>query len=142
MNLVTRLRATPRSTPVIFFSIASIGLAVSILLTFIAALNKPPLVVSKALQKRHGLTDSVQVTVHNRSADTTYCPVVSIAAINRDSLDIVRLTATSVGGSAGIEPGDTVGYRAVFTTLTQKDYDENLSQFQGFVKDERPCAGG
>jgi hypothetical protein len=142
MSLVARLRTSPRSLPLIFFSIASIGLVVSILLTFVAALNKPPLVVSKTLQQRHGLTDSVQVTVHNRSAKTTYCPVVSLAAINRDSLDIERLTATAVGGSGAIEPGDTVGYRAVFTTLTKKDYDENLSQFQGFVKEERPCAGG
>jgi hypothetical protein len=125
----------------IFFAIATIGLVVSILLTFVAALHKPPLVVSKALQQRHGLTDSVQVTVHNRSSDTTYCPVVSIAAINRDSLDIVRLRATPAAGSGSIEPGDTVGYRVVFTTLTQKDYDENLSQFQGFVKEERPCGG-
>lgn len=142
MSLVTRFRMSPRSTPIVFFTIASIGFVVSIVLTFVAALNKPPLVVSKALQQRHGLIDSVQVTVHNRSANTTYCPVISLAAINRDSLDIVRLTAEPVGGDDAIQPGDTVGYRAVFTTLTKKDYDENLSQFQGFVKEERPCAGG
>jgi hypothetical protein len=142
MSLASRLRSSPRRTPVIFFTIAWLGLAASIALTLVAALNKPPLVVSKALHQRHGLTDAVQVTVRNRSSHTTYCPVVSIAALNRSSLDIERLTATPVEGNGSIQPGDTVGYRVVFTKLTQKDYSENLSQFQGFVKKENPCDGG
>lgn len=142
MSLASRVRRSNRTPTVVFFGLTTAGVIVSIVLTFIAALNKPPLVVSKALQQRHGLTDSVQVTVRNRSADKTYCPVVSIAAINRDSLDIERLTAKPVEGTGEIQPGDTVGYRAIFTTLTQKDYDENLSQFQGFVKEENSCDGG
>jgi hypothetical protein len=142
MSLATRLWRSPRRTPAIFLAITSIGLIASIVLTFFAALNKPPLVVSKALHQRHGLTDSVQVTVRNRSSKTTYCPVVSIAAINRSSNDLARLTARPVDGNGSIQPGDTVGYRVVFTTLTQKDYSENLSQFQGFVKQENPCGGG
>lgn len=141
MSVVTRLWASPRRTPVIFFAIVWIGLIASIALTLVAALNKPPLVVSKALHQRHGLTDAVQVTVRNRSGGTTYCPVVSIAALSRESLDIERLTATPVDGNGSIEPGDTVGYRVVFTKLTPKDYSENLSGFQGFVTDEKPCGG-
>jgi hypothetical protein len=141
MGTIDRIRQSPRTKPWIFFGLCSAGLIVSIVLSFLAALNKPPLVVSKALQQRHGLTDSVQVTVRNRSGSTTYCPVISIAAINRSSLDIERLTATPVDGGGTIQPGDTVGYRAVFTKLTQKDYDENLSQFQGFVKENNRCAG-
>lgn len=126
----------------IFFTLTTVGLIASIVLTFVAALNKAPLVVSKAISQRDGLVASVQVTVRNRSSKTTYCPVISIAALNRDSLDLERLAARPVDGNGTISPGDTVGYRAVFTRLTQKDYAEQLSGFQGFVKNENPCDGG
>jgi hypothetical protein len=139
VSLVARLRGSPRTPVAVFFSITSIGLLVSIILTLVTALNHPPLTVSKAVIRRDGLTASVQVTVHNRSGSTTYCPVVSIAALNRDSLDIERLTATPVESTGSVTPGDTVGFKAVFTHLTQHDYAEQLSGFQGFIKDQRPC---
>ncbi len=98
--------------------------------------------VSQAITQRNGLVASVQVTVRNQSIKTAYCPVVSIAALNRDGLDLQRITASPVRGSSTIQPGDTVGFRAVFTQLTPKDYSEQLSGFQGFIKNQKPCAGG
>ena len=139
MSLFSRVRESKRTPVTAFITITTVGLIVSIVLTFVAALNRPPLVVSKAIIRRDGLIASVQVTVRNRSGKTSYCPVVSIAALNRDSLDLDRITATPVENNAKITPGDTVGYRAVFTHLTQHDYSEQLSGFQGFIKDQNPC---
>jgi hypothetical protein len=131
----------PESRPAVaFFSIVVIGLVLAVSLTLHAAFNKPPLVISTANHHRNSLVDIVTVTVRNRSSTVTYCPVVSISALNRNDTDIEQEIAKPVEGGGRIVPGDIEGFTAQFTKITPKDYRENLSGFQGFVIKQNPCS--
>jgi hypothetical protein len=140
LSLARFTRPRDRSA-VAFFSLVVIGLGLSIGLTLHAAFNKPPLVVSKANHHRNSLIDVVTVTVRNRSATVTYCPVVSISALNRNDTDIEQEVAKPVEGGGRIAPGDIEGFTAQFTKITPKDYRESLSGFQGFIIKKNPCSG-
>jgi hypothetical protein len=140
-RFTSRFTRRENRSAVAFFSIVVVGLGLSIGLTLHSAFDKAPLVVSKANHHRNGLTDIVTVTVRNRSGTVTYCPEVSISALNRNDTDIEQEIAKPVEGGGRIVPGDIEGFTAQFTKITPKDYRENLSGFQGFVIKKNPCGG-
>ena len=128
--------------PTVWFAvITGAGLLVSIVLGFHAALTKAPLVVSSANVRRHGLEATVTVTVTNRTSGQPYCPTIYLSALDRDGLDLQRVTGNPLFGRGVIQPGGTASYRGVFDHLTAKDYRENLDHFEGYVQDRRPCDG-
>jgi hypothetical protein len=121
----------------VFFALATIGIVTAAILGVRAVQDQPDLSVSDARVRRDGLTAIVQVTVHNDGSGPL-CPVIQIAARNRDGLDIAKQQATPVDGDGHVDPRATVGFRAQFDQLTARDY-QGLDKFVGFVDGQHPC---
>jgi hypothetical protein len=124
-------------TTVLFFTLAITGIVVATVLGIHAVRDRPDLEVSDARVQRDGLVAAVQVTVHNRGGDAL-CPVIQIAARNRDGLDIDKLQGQPVDGTGRVDPGATAGFRAVFDHLDSDDY-ERLDKFVGYVDRQSRC---
>jgi len=121
----------------VFFPLAAAGLVLALVLGVRAAHDRPDLSVSDARVHRDGLQATVQVTVHNRSHDTL-CPTIQIAARNTDGLDLDKLQGAPVNKTGTIKPGQTVGFKVLFTDLTKRDY-EKLDKFVGYVDEQHTC---
>jgi hypothetical protein len=138
MATMDRPETPPRSkSAILFFTLAIGGIVVATVLGVRAVQDRPDLVVSDARVRQDGLIATVQVTVHNRGGDAL-CPVVQIAARNRDGLDIDKLPGTPVDSDGRVDPGATVGFRAQFDHLDASDY-ERLDKFVGYVESQTRC---
>jgi hypothetical protein len=127
-----------RSWPtVLFFTLAITGIVLATVLGVHAVRDRPDLVVSDARVQRDGLVAAVQVTVHNRGGEAL-CPVIQIAARNRDGLDIDKLQGQPVDSDGRVDAGATVGFRAVFDQLDDRDY-ERIDKFVGYVDHQSRC---
>lgn len=129
----------PRRQRIVFATIVVVGSTVGFVLGVREALFDPVLAVGEPRVRVEGSLATVQVTVRNASDDTAYCPDVGIAAIDRDGRDLASGFAVPDLGDGRLGPGQSANYIGTLTGIEQREFDEQLDEYVGFVQEENPC---
>ncbi|MXY10375.1 MAG: hypothetical protein F4Z00_00315 [Acidimicrobiaceae bacterium] len=128
-----------RSRRALFGVLITAGFLVGLVLGLRDVYDRPVLDVGEPRVRVEGLTATVQVTVRNTSEDIAYCPVVGVAALDRDGLDLAKAPTSVDLGDARLAPKASANFVGVLTGISQQDFDEQLSDYAAFVEQENPC---
>ncbi len=128
-----------RTRRVLFAVVITAGFVVGLVLGLLQVYDREVLDVGEPRVRVEGLTATVQVTVRNTSEDVAYCPVVAVAALDRDGLDLAKATAAPDLGDARLAPKASTNFVGVLTGISRQDFDEQLSEYAAFVEQENPC---
>ena len=132
-------RWNDRTRRALFGVLITAGFIVGLVLGFREVYDRPVLDVGEPRARVEGLTVTVQVTVRNTSEDVAYCPVVGVAALDREGLDLAGAPAFPDLGDARLAPKASTNFVGVLTGISQQDFDEQLSEYTAFVEQENPC---
>lgn len=130
---------TPRTQRVAFVAIVTLGVAAGLVLGTREALIDPVLEVGDPRVRVENNVATVQVTVRNTSSDTTYCPEVGIAAVDREGLDLDAGEALPDLSDGRLEPRATVNFIGILPNIEEKEFDEELDEYVAFIEEENPC---
>jgi hypothetical protein len=122
-----------------FTGLLAVGVALSLVFGFHAVLNRPVLVVSHPVTQRQGLVTVATVVVRNRSSRVSYCPTVSVSALDSSGTALETEPAVPLQGSGRVEPSGSVSFRATFRGLTAADYRDKVDKWEGFVLRSGRC---
>ncbi len=128
-----------RTRRVLFGVLIAAGFVVGLVLGLQQVYDRPVLDVGEPRVRVEGLTATVQVTVRNTSEDVAYCPVVGVAALDRDGLDLAKAPAFVDLGDARLAPKASANFVGVLTGISERDFAEQLSEYAAFVEHENPC---
>lgn len=128
-----------RTRRVLFGVLIAAGFVVGLVLGLQQVYDRPVLDVGEPRVRVEGLTATVQVTVRNTSEDVAYCPVVGVAALDRDGLDLAKAPASVDLGDARLAPKASANFVGVLTGISERDFAEQLSEYAAFVEHENPC---
>lgn len=128
-----------RTRRALFGVLITAGFLVGLVLGLREVYDRPVLDVGEPRVRVEGLTATVQVTVRNTSEDVAYCPVVGVAALDRDGLDLAKAPAFVDLGDARLAPKASANFVGVLTGISQQDFEEQLSEYDAFVEQENPC---
>ena len=128
-----------RTRRVLFGVLITAGFVVGLVLGLQQVYDRPVLDVGEPRVRVEGLTATVQVTVRNTSEDVAYCPVVGVAALDRDGLDLAKAPAFVDLGDARLAPKASANFVGVLTGISERDFAEQLSEYAAFVEHENPC---
>ena len=128
-----------RTRRALFGVLLTAGFIVGLVLGFREVYDRPVLDVGEPRARVEELTVTVQVTVRNTSEDVAYCPVVGVAALDREGLDLANAAAFPDLGDARLAPKASTNFVGVLTGISQQDFDEQLSEYTAFVEQENPC---
>ena len=128
-----------RTRRVLFGVLITAGFVVGLVLGLQQVHDRPVLDVGEPRVRVEGLTATVQVTVRNTSEDVAYCPVVGVAALDRDGLDLAKAPAFVDLGDARLAPKASANFVGVLTGISEQDFAEQLSEYAAFVEHENPC---
>ena len=128
-----------RTRRALFGVLIAVSFIVGLVLGLREVYDRPVLDVGAPRARVEGLTATVQVTVRNTSEDVAYCPVVGVAALDREGLDLAQATAFPDFGDARLAPKASTNFVGVLTGISQRDFDEQLSEYAAFVEQENPC---
>jgi hypothetical protein len=128
-----------RTRRVLFGVLITAGFVAGLVLGLREVYDRPVLDVGEPRVRVEGLTATVQVTVRNTSEDVAYCPVVGVAALDRDGLDLAKAPAFVDLGDARLAPKASTNFVGVLTGISDQDFAEQLSEYAAFVEHENPC---
>ncbi len=128
-----------RTRRVVFGVLITAGFVVGLVLGLQQVYDRPVLDVGEPRVRVEGLTATVQVTVRNTSEDVASCPVVGVAALDRDGLDLAKAPASVDLGDARLAPKASANFVGVLTGISERDFAEQLSEYAAFVEHENPC---
>lgn len=129
----------PRVQRAAFAAVVVVGSVLALVLGIREANEHPDIEVGDPRVRVEDLEATVQVTVRNATDDTTFCPEIAVAALDRDGLDLATATAEPDLGSGRLEPGDSANFVAVVTGISAQDFDEQLDEYDAYVETENPC---
>ena len=128
-----------RTRRMLFGVLITVSFVVGLMLGLREVYDRPVLDVGEPRARVEGLTVTVQVTVRNTSEDVAYCPVVGVAALDREGLDLAHAPAFPDLGDARLAPKASTNFVGVLTGISQQGFDEQLSEYAAFVEQENPC---
>ncbi|CAN5406192.1 hypothetical protein BH10ACT2_BH10ACT2_24190 [soil metagenome] len=123
----------------VFASIITLGMGFGLVLGVREASKKPVLKIGEPRVRVEGTTATIQITVKNTSANTTYCPTVGIAAVDRDGLDLDSGVALPDLTDGRLPPRASANFIGTLTDITAKEFDEQLDEYVAFIIDKNPC---
>ena len=129
----------PKRQRIVFVSILVFGTSAGLALGIREALSSPVLEVGEPRVRVEGGVATVQLTVRNMSAGTVFCPVVGIAAIDGDGLDLDSGIALPDLTDGRLAPRASSNYIGTLTGIEPQEFEEKLDEYVGFIKDENPC---
>lgn len=124
---------------VVFVAILVIGTAAGLGLGIREAISDPVLEIGEPRVRVDGTIATVQITVMNMSDDTVYCPVVGIAAIDRDGLDLDSGIAVPDLTDGRLAPRASANFVGTLTGIEPQEFEEELDEYVGFIDEENPC---
>lgn len=133
------MRLGERAQRVAFGVVVVVGSVVALVLGIREVNDTPDIDVAEPRVRVENLVATVQVTVRNATDDTTFCPEIVVAALDRDGLDLDSAVAEPDLGSGRLEPGDTANFVAVLDGISAQDFEEQLDEYDAFVEAENPC---
>lgn len=128
-----------RTRRTLFGLLIAAGFLVGLVMGLRDVYDRPVLDVGEPRVRVEGATATVQVTVRNTSENVAYCPVVGVAALDRDGLDLAKAPAFPDLGDARLAPKASTNFVGVLTGISQQDLTEQLSEYTAFVEQENPC---
>ena len=128
-----------RTRRALFGVLITAGFLLGLVLGLRDVYDRPVLDVGEPRVRVEGLTATVQVTVRNTSENAAYCPVVGVAALDRDGLDLAKAPAVVDLGDARLAPKASANFVGVLTGISQRDFAEQLSEYAAFIELENPC---
>jgi hypothetical protein len=136
---VTALLHRHESHRVLFGAFVAVGATLGLVLGIVEVRAKPDVRLGDERVRLDGLVATVQVTARNTTDDETFCPVVRVAARDRDGLDLDDVEARPDFGDGRLTPGTSANFVAVLDGISSQDFDEQLDEFFAYVDDDRPC---
>ena len=130
---------TPRVQRGVFATVVTLGLVVGFVLGTREAIDDPILEVDDPRVRVEDGVATVQVTIRNTSEDTTYCPEVGIAAVDREGLDLDSGVAVPDLGDGRIEPRGNVNFIGTLANIEEQEFEEELDEYVAFIEEENPC---
>lgn len=124
---------------IVFLSIVILGTGLGFVLGVREATQKPVLKIGEPRVRVEGTTATIQITVKNLSENTVYCPVVGIAAVDRDGLDLDSGVAKPDLTDGRLEPRASANFIGTLTEISQQELDEELDEYVAFIIDKNPC---
>ncbi|WP_420639525.1 hypothetical protein [Candidatus Poriferisocius sp.] len=122
-----------------FIALVTLGLVVGFVLGVRQAVIDPVLDVGDPRVRVEGRMATVQVTVRNTSGDTAYCPIVGIAALDREGLDLDSGIALPDLSDGRLGPGESANYIGTLTQISAQEFNEELDEYVGFIEEENEC---
>ena len=129
----------PKTQRASFIAIVSLGLTLGLVLGVREATHKPVLKIGEPRVRLVDTTATVQITVKNTSEKTTYCPIVGIAAIDRDGLDLAKGVALPDLTDGRLAPRASANFIGTLTDLSEQDIKEKLDKYVAFIIEKNPC---
>jgi hypothetical protein len=124
----------------LFIAFVTVGIIVATVLGVREIINEPVIQLDAVRGSEEGVTPvKAQVLARNTSEDTTYCIEVTITATDRDGLSLSTAVAEPTTGDGTLGPGRTANFNASFDDLTQREIDEELDSYYGFVTHQEEC---
>ena len=139
MTAVRSLVHNHGSHRLIFGGFVALGATLGLVLGIVEVQAKPDVRLGDERVRLEGLVATVQVTARNATGDETFCPVVRVAARDRDGLDLDDVEARPDFGDGRLTPGASANYVAVLDGISAQDFEEQLDEFFAYVDDDRPC---
>jgi hypothetical protein len=130
---------TLRIQRVVFASLVTVGITSGTVLGVREAFIEPVLDVGEPRVRVEAGVATVQVSITNTSDDSAYCPVVGVAAVDREGLDLDSATATPDLGDGRIAPRASVNFIGVLANIEPQEFDEELEEYVAFIDSENPC---
>ena len=123
----------------LFGAFVALGATLGLVLGIVEVRAEPDVELGDERVRIEGLVATVQVTARNQTDDETLCPLIYVAARDRDGLDLDEAEATSDLGDGRLPPGASANFVAVLDGVSAQDFDEQLDEFVAYVDDDRPC---
>ncbi len=123
----------------LFVGFVAIGAALGLVLGIVEVRAKPDIDLGDERVRIEGLVATVQVTARNDTDDETLCPIVRVAARDRDGLDLDDAEAVPDLGDGRLLPGASANFVAVLDGVSEQDFAEQLDEFVAYVDDDPPC---
>ena len=123
----------------LFGGFVALGATLGLVLGIVEVRAKPDVRLGDERVRIEGLVATVQVTARNDTDDETLCPVVRVAARDRDGLDLEDVAAEPDFGDGRLRPGASANFVAVLDGISAQDFEEQLDEFFAYVDDDRPC---
>lgn len=123
----------------LFGGFVAVGAALGLTLGIVEVRAKPDISLGDERVRIEGLVATVQVTARNDTDDQTLCPVIHVAARDRDGLDLDETRAEPDLGDGRLTPGASANFVAVLDGVSEQDFDEQLDEFVAYVDDDPPC---
>ena len=124
---------------IVFVAILVVGTAAGLVLGIREAISDTVLEIGEPRVRVEGTIATVQLTIRNTSEDTVYCPVVGIAAVDRDGLDLDSGFALPDLGDGRLAPRASANFIGTLTEINEQEFDEELDEYVGFIDEENPC---
>lgn len=125
----------------VFVVVVACGIVTAFVLGVNQVRTTPTIELGDPRVRVEGLVSTVQVTVENTSEDQTYCPVISVAALDREGRELDSSTARPETGDGRLEPGDRLNFVGTLTEITETEYEEEVDDdgYIASVDEKNPC---
>lgn len=124
----------------LFYAFVTLGLIVALVLGIRDVIVKPVIELDD-VRGSDAATRPIkaQVLAVNTSEETTYCVTITLTVADTEGLTLRSATATPTTGDGRLPPGRSANFTATFDDLTDKEIDEELSDYFAFVTSADPC---